>query len=318
VLQCVAVCCGVLQCVAVCCSVLQGVAVCCSVLRCYLPVKSCMTYHILLLQCVAVCCSLLQRFAVYLLQCAAVCCSHSQVRSHTWPCHITHVMRNILCTRRVPIFLLPATAAICGKALAQFFQHTATHHNTLQHTTTYCSTRGRRLCVIHSNTLQHSVLRAYTSVTYHRCYLRQGAGTHSATLYNTLQHTATHYNILQHTWEALVCHTLQNTATHCNTLQHNATQCNTRCNCHLPPLLFAARRWRAFLPGMEIDWSKIGSCSHTNESYHTHETVMSHTWMSHVTHMNESCHTHEWVMSRTWMNQVTRTRYRVAEMYRMP
>ena len=31
--------------------------------------------------------------------------------------------------------------------------------------------------------------------------------------------------------------------------------------------------------------------THTNESCHTHEWVMSHTWMSHGTHMNESCHT---------------------------
>jgi len=26
-------------------------------------------------------------------------------------------------------------------------------------------------------------------------------------------------------------------------------------------------------------------------------------WMSHVTHTNESCHTHEWVMSHTWMTR---------------
>jgi len=37
-----------------------------------------------------------------------------------------------------------------------------------------------------------------------------------------------------------------------------------------------------------------------NDSCHTHEWVMSHTWKSHVTHMNESCHTHEWVMSQLW------------------
>ena len=41
--------------------------------------------------------------------------------------------------------------------------------------------------------------------------------------------------------------------------------------------------------------------THMNESCHTHEWVLSHTWMSHVTHMDESCHTHEWVMSHTWM-----------------
>jgi len=34
---------------------------------------------------------------------------------------------------------------------------------------------------------------------------------------------------------------------------------------------------------------------------------MSHTWMSHVAHMNESCHTCEWVMSHTWMNESCHT-----------
>jgi len=34
---------------------------------------------------------------------------------------------------------------------------------------------------------------------------------------------------------------------------------------------------------------------------------MARTWMSHATHMNESCHTHEWVMPHTWMSHVTDT-----------
>ena len=51
------------------------------------------------------------------------------------------------------------------------------------------------------------------------------------------------------------------------------------------------------------------------ESCPTHECVVSHTWMSHVTYMNASCHrhdthlivnkscpTHEWVMSCIWMS----------------
>ena len=33
----------------------------------------------------------------------------------------------------------------------------------------------------------------------------------------------------------------------------------------------------------------------------THEGVMSHIWMSHVTHTNESCRTYEWVMSHIWL-----------------
>ena len=39
-----------------------------------------------------------------------------------------------------------------------------------------------------------------------------------------------------------------------------------------------------------------------NESCHTYERVMSHTWISHATHLN---HTYEWVMSQTWMSHVT-------------
>jgi len=56
-----------------------------------------------------------------------------------------------------------------------------------------------------------------------------------------------------------------------------------------------------------------GSCrismSHvtTNESCHTYERVMSHTWMSHVTHMNESCQIYKWVISHIWMSHVTHT-----------
>jgi len=42
-----------------------------------------------------------------------------------------------------------------------------------------------------------------------------------------------------------------------------------------------------------------------NESRHTYECVMSHIWMRHVTHMNASCHTYEWVMSHIWMSHVT-------------
>jgi len=42
-----------------------------------------------------------------------------------------------------------------------------------------------------------------------------------------------------------------------------------------------------------------GSChafANVNESCHTYEWVMSHTWMSHATHVKESCHTYEWIV----------------------
>ena len=44
-----------------------------------------------------------------------------------------------------------------------------------------------------------------------------------------------------------------------------------------------------------------------NASCHSHQCVMPHTWMSHVTHMNESCHTHGWDVAHTGMSQVTHT-----------
>ena len=52
----------------------------------------------------------------------------------------------------------------------------------------------------------------------------------------------------------------------------------------------------------------MSHATHIDESCHTHEWVMSHTWISHVPHismshakhMNESCHTYEGVMSHIW------------------
>ena len=44
-----------------------------------------------------------------------------------------------------------------------------------------------------------------------------------------------------------------------------------------------------------------------NESCHTYQWVMSHTWMSHVAHMNESCHTNGSVTSHGNTLQYTAT-----------
>jgi len=41
--------------------------------------------------------------------------------------------------------------------------------------------------------------------------------------------------------------------------------------------------------------------THTNESCHAYEWVMSRIQMSHVTHTNESCHAYEWVMPRAYV-----------------
>ena len=47
--------------------------------------------------------------------------------------------------------------------------------------------------------------------------------------------------------------------------------------------------------------------THTNESCHAYETVMSRIRMSRVTDTNESCHAYKWVMSHIWKSHVTHT-----------
>ena len=46
--------------------------------------------------------------------------------------------------------------------------------------------------------------------------------------------------------------------------------------------------------------------SHIKLSHVTHERVMSHIWMSHVTRMNDSYQAYEWVMSHVWMSLIAR------------
>ena len=45
--------------------------------------------------------------------------------------------------------------------------------------------------------------------------------------------------------------------------------------------------------------------THTDESCHVCEWVVSHMWMSRATHVNEPCHTCKWVVSHMWMSRVT-------------
>jgi len=75
-------------------------------------------------------------------------------------------------------------------------QHTATHCNTLQHTT-----------IQKTSASASGTTRAAKFVVEH--------------ISDTRPHTATHYNILQYT--ATHCNTLHLTAAHCSTLQHTAT-----------------------------------------------------------------------------------------------
>jgi len=39
----------------------------------------------------------------------------------------------------------------------------------------------------------------------------------------------------------------------------------------------------------------------------THNWVMSHIYISHVTHMNETCLMYEWIMSRKWISHISHT-----------
>ena len=92
-------------------------------------------------------------------------------------------------------------------------------HQHSQHTATHC------------NTLQHTTLASTPNSPWY-------------SEYNTLQHTATHHNTLQRTHRHTLnialastlvrstLHTLQHTATHCNTLHHTATCCNTLQHAH--------------------------------------------------------------------------------------
>jgi len=46
-------------------------------------------------------------------------------------------------------------------------------------------------------------------------------------------------------------------------------------------------------------------CAHMIKSSHTYVWVIAQIWYNHAAHMNESCHTYAWVMSHMWMSHVT-------------
>jgi len=146
------------------------------------------------------------------LQCVAVCCSVLQcvaVRGRVYVGYSTISSLNMLFKQHIQ------------------GQHTATHCNTLQHTTE-CNTLQHT--ATHCNTLQPTATHCNMLFKQHI----QGAHCgvpyiHSATHCNTLPHTATHCNTLLN---ARHYNTLQHTATHCDTLQHTATHCNTLQHTH--------------------------------------------------------------------------------------
>jgi len=153
---------------------------------------------------------------------------------------------------------------------------------------------------------------------------------HSATHCNTLQHTATHCNTLQHTLvlKLLLTWVMQHTATRCHTLQHAAIlldfshthswvmsriwMCHaTRTTrlCHAYDWVMP-HTWLSYVAHMTKSYDRVMShikqlesqlhtkaarclslVTHTIESCHTYECVMTHIQLSHDTHMTESRHT---------------------------
>ena len=100
--------------------------------------------------------------------------------------------------------------------------------------------------------------------------------------------------VMSHLWMSHVTHMDESCHTHtCQTddqmfvsttewvMSHTNKSCHT-CKCQ-----------RDKLDACGID--PMSHVTHMNESCHTYEWDMSHTWMSHVTHMNESRDTYEWI-----------------------
>jgi len=175
---------------------------------------------------------------------------HMNVSCHKWLSHVTHewvVSRHCDSLERTATYQL--------SHVAQVFDPTTTHWNSLQLTATHIneschaeisgckwvifqriltwliSAIGSRVSMNHVR-LQHTLQHTATHPATHCNTLQLHPTTHPATSCNTLQHTAT--CIVQffltwlisavgiRAWTSCVRlqHILQHTATHCNTLQH--------------------------------------------------------------------------------------------------
>ena len=136
-------------------------------------------------------------------------------------------------------------------------QHTATHCNTLQHTSNNAEWRATHTTWHHIiNPLQHTATHckyaewsAVHTIKYHIFNPLPRTATHCNTqvarsscrasileksfhVSNTLQHTAMYCNMQLpciNSREVLSCE--QHAATHCNTLQHTTTLCNMQLPC---------------------------------------------------------------------------------------
>jgi len=124
------------------------------------------------------------------------------------------------------------------------------HHNTTQHTATYCNILRHTATHI----AQRTAIQCNTDLQWHhrvcvrladisRAYALQHTVTHCNTLQHIALHTATYYNTLQHRREYF---SEIHTATHCNTLQHTATHIATYYNTLQHRLAMTTQAVRSF------------------------------------------------------------------------
>jgi len=112
-----------------------------------------------------------------------------------------------------------------------------------------------------------------------------------------------------HTYECVMSHVRMSHVTHTNEMLPSVAHV-TRYITHMNASLCtyesdaAVRMLSWDISRYTCDMTHV---THTDESCHTYEWVMSQVWIGHVTHTNESCLTYEWVMSHVRMSHVTRT-----------
>jgi len=121
----------------------------------------------------------------------------------------------------------------CGVSTYHGIQGLFNPHHIEVHTATHC------------NTLQHTTKRTFffLGAVFQHIMAFRASSTRTASRY-TLQHTATHCNTLQNeyffswvrcfniSWNSGPLQSAPHRGTHCNTLQHTATHCNTLQHTH--------------------------------------------------------------------------------------
>ena len=109
--------------------------------------------------------------------------------------------------------------------------------------------------------------------------------------------------VMSHIWMSHVTHTNEP----CRTYGWGTDSTNikeSRTNIHYPPSM-VSHTWVSIIKSrMQHVWT-CGCVTLINKSQaniHHPPCNMSHIQVSHITHINESCHTYDWVMSHTWIS----------------